>query len=188
MSDFLDRVIQKASWKKSVLATILFAVFLIVINFSPIGVAGLLSITGGANILDFEFGFTYEVAYYMLTALGEEGRAFYLTRILPLDFPFPFAFMLFGSGNIALLLKHIAPKHPYKYLILIPVLFMVFDWIENIGIIIMLFNFPNLPEWAVSLASVSGMLKYISSFVSIATIVILFIIFLYSKFIQNKHS
>ena len=181
MSDYLNKIIQRASLKKAIFFTMLFAVFFVLINFSSIGVAGLLSITGGASILDFEFGFTYETAYYMLTALGEEGRTFYLTRLLPLDFPFPFTVMLFGVGYMALLLKHIAPKRPYKYLLILPVLFMVFDWIENIGIIIMLLNFPNLPVWAALLASISGMLKYISSFGSIVAISVLFIIFLYSK-------
>ena len=181
MSDYLNKIIQRASLKKAIFFTILFAIFFVLINFSPIGVASLLNITGGASILDFEFGFTYETAYYMLTALGEEGRAFYLTRILPLDFPFPFTVMLFGVGYIALLLKHIAPKKSYSCLLILPVLFMVFDWIENIGIIVMLLNFPNLPGWAVLLASTSGILKYISAFGSIMTIGTLFIIFLYSK-------
>ena len=182
VSDKLDRIVYAASWKKTVLFTALFAILYIVINFSPIGVAGLLNITGGANILDFEFGFTYEEANRILTALGEEGRTFYLTRILPLDFPFPFSLMLACVGIIALLIKHIASEKPYRYLIFIPVLLMLFDWIENIGIIILLNNYPSLPTWAVSLASISGILKHIFTYSSIVAIGVLLSIFLYSKF------
>jgi len=76
-------VIEKATWKKALSFTVLFAFFLVLINFTGIGVAGLLSITDGANILDFEFGFTHERASEMLMALGSDGRAFYLTRVIP---------------------------------------------------------------------------------------------------------
>ena len=106
MSNLLNTVIQKASWKKAVSFTALFAAFYVLINFSQIGVAGLLKITGGASILDFEFGYSSEKAYGILTALGVEGRTFYLMRILPMDFPLPLTYMLFFTGVIALLCKH----------------------------------------------------------------------------------
>ena len=179
MSDFLNKIIQNASWEKTVLFTTLFAIFFIVMN-GPLG-AYFSDVTDGASILDFEFGFIYEVALNMLTAMGTEGRAFYLTIVLPLDFPFPVTYMLFGVGLISLLLKHITHKKSHKYLLLLPILAMFFDWIENIGIITMLISYPDLPEWAVFIGSTFGMLKWISSFGSIIATVILFIVFLTSK-------
>ncbi|MCL1981939.1 MAG: class I SAM-dependent methyltransferase, partial [Clostridiales bacterium] len=122
-----------------------------------------------------------EEAFHMLTALGAGGRSFYLTKILPLDFPFPFAYMLFYAGWIALLLKHIASRDWQKYLLIIPVLAMLYDWMENLGIIILLNTYPNLPAWAVLLASVAGILKLIFIVVSIAVICLLFIAFLVKK-------
>ena len=183
MNNFLNKVVEKASWKYALLFSMLFGIFFVLINFSSIGLAGLYGIAGTARILDLEFGFNYETAYYILTALGEDGRAFHLTRIMPLDFPFPFTAMLFLAVFIALLLKHIAPQKPFfKYLLFLPVLYMIFDFVENIGIIALLVNFPDLPEWAVLLASASGMLKSIFSWGSFIAIGILFVIFLYSKF------
>jgi len=173
-------IIEKATLKKALFFSALFIFFLLLINFSGIGVAGLLAITGGAGILDFEFGFTYAQANEMLTALGADGRAFYLTRIIPLDFPFPIAYMLCYLGWIALLIKQSEPKQWHKYLLLTPVLAMLFDWIENFGIIVMLNSYPNLPTWAVSLASISGVLKFTFMFVSIAIIVVL-------QFSTRKH-
>ena len=181
MSEFLYKIIQKVSWKKLIILTLLFAVFYILINFSAIGVAELLRITDGANILDFEFGYTYEEAHNMLTALGTEGREFYLTRIMPLDYPFPFTYMLFYAGFIAFLLKHITSQKRYGYLLFIPLLAMLCDWIENIGIITMLNTYPNLPEWSVLLASIMGMLKTVFTIGSIIIILGLLIIFAYSK-------
>ena len=151
------------------------------INFSDVGVAGLLRTTGGANILDSEFGYSTDKAYQMLTALGGEGRSFYLTKILPIDFPFPFAYMLCYVGWIALLIKHSTTKKLCKYLLLAPVLAMLFDWIENVGIIAMLKHYPNLPTWAVTTASTAGMLKTIFTVSSMAIILTLLIVFLIKK-------
>ena len=176
-----SQIIQKATWKKVVLFTVLAVFFLILINYSSIGVAGLLKITDGANILDFEFGYNQEEAYQMLTALGTDGRLFYLTTLLPLDVLFPFASMLFFAGWIALLIKYTSGKYWYKYLLLIPILAMLFDWMENVGIIAMLISYPDLPAWAVYLASISGMLKTIFIAGNIIVIGLLLIMFLVKK-------
>jgi len=112
------------------------------INYTGIGVTGLLQITNGANILDFEFGYTASKAYDLLTALGNDGRSFYIMKILPLDFPFPFTYMLCYAGWIALMGKYTIPKSALKIHLAAPVLAMLFDWIENIGILAMLKNYP----------------------------------------------
>ena len=181
MNSILDKTIQKASWKKAILFGALFAVLYTVVNFSDIGVAGLLKITGGPNILDFETGYTYEEASGMLAALGPEGRAFYQTRIAPLDYPFPFSYMLFYSGLIAVTIKQAALRNPWKYLLFVPVLAMLCDWTENIGIAAMLLNYPDLPPWAVSLSSAFGTLKMVFVVASLVAIGVLSVIFLYSR-------
>jgi hypothetical protein len=177
----LNTIIQKITWKQTAFFTVLFAFLYILINYSGVGVAALLEITGGANILDFEFGYNKDEAYKILTALNEDGRRFYLTRILPIDFPFPFAYMLFYAGWIAFLLKYTTEKTWCKCLLFIPLLAMLSDWIENIGIITMLVNFPSLPTWAVFLASVAGIFKTVSTVISIVIIFSLLIAFLIKK-------
>lgn len=181
MRNFLNTIIQKASLKKAVLFTVLFAIFYALINYSALGVAGLLKITGGANILDFEFGYSYKKAYDILTALGADGRAFYQAKIIPIDFPFPLSYMLFYSGFIALLIKYTKSKEIFKYLLFLPLVATLFDWIENIGIIAMLNCYPSLPGWAVLVSSIFGMLKTVFTIGSITLIAILFVLFVYSK-------
>ena len=153
---------------------------------AQIGVAGLLKITGGASILDFEFGYSSEKAYGILTALGVEGRTFYLMRILPMDFPLPLTYMLFFTGVIALLCKHTTQIKPLRFLLFVPVFAMLFDWTENIGILAMLNSYPILPEWAASVASVFGMLKTVFTVGSLVIIVMLFLIYTYSKIRKNN--
>ena len=179
-------VINKVTWKIVAVFTVLFAVVFIVINYSSIGVAGLLRITGGANILDFEFGYSNEGAYQMLTALGADGRIFYLTQILPMDFLLPLSYMLFYVSIIALLIKHSGRHRYYCFLLCIPVLAAVSDWIENIGIISMLRNYPILPVWAVVSASCAGIIKTVCTMGSIAAIGMLLCIFIYRKIRKER--
>jgi len=54
-------------------------------------------------------------------------------------------YMLCYFGWIALMGKYAIPKSALKLLLTIPVLAMVFDWTENIGIIAMIRNYPLLP-------------------------------------------
>ena len=179
--------ISKISLKKAVLFTIIFAALYVLINYSAIGVAGLLKITGGANILDFEFGYNYDEAYRILTALGAEGRAFHLTRILPLDFLLPLSYALCFAGWIALFIKHLSFRKWINYSLFVPVLAMLFDWAENIGIIAMLRSYPGFPEWAAYLSSCAGMLKTIFTTISISLIAILLIIFVIKKLRNRSH-
>ena len=174
-------IIQRATWKKAAIFSALFGVFYALINFSSVGVAGLLKITGGASILDLEFGYSQEEAYQMLTALGTAGRSFYLMKISPLDFLFPFTYMLCFAGWIALLIKQVTHRDRYKYLLLIPVLTMLFDWMENVNIIVMLNGYPDLPAGAVFSASISGMLKTVFTIGNIIVMSVLFIIFSLKK-------
>jgi len=160
----------------------MFAVYYLMINYSDIGGAGLIKLSGGTKILDMEFGFSYDKALSMLTALNAEGRSFYLTRLLPLDFPFPFIYMLFFNGLIALNLKHASNVNRTKYLLLLPAFTMLSDWIENIGIIVSLKNYPDLPAWAVTTASVSGMLKTIFLICGIIAICALSLASAYGRF------
>ena len=189
-------LLQKITWKIATIFTIIYIIFFVLINFSNIGVSGLLKITGGENILDFEFGYNKDEAYQILSALGFEGREFYLKNIIPMDFPFPLAYMLFYAGWIALLIKNIyqiCKKCPfgnhnkrYKYLLFIPILATLCDFIENIGIITMLNSYPNLQEWSVYMASYAGILKTIFTIGSVGIIVILIFVFIFKKLLIKK--
>jgi len=166
---------------KALLFTALFAVFYILINYTDVGVAGLLQITNGANVLDFEFGYTATRAYDLLSALGNDGRSFYITKLLPLDFPFPFTYMLCYFGWIALMGKYTIHKSAVKLLLTVPVLAMLFDWIENIGIFAMLKNYPLLPAWAVMTGSIAGILKRIFIVCSLVVMILLFAVIILRK-------
>lgn len=181
----MNRFVQRITWKKALCFTALFAVFYTIVNYTGVGVADLLQITNGTNMLDFEFGYTASRAYDLLDVLGNDGRSFYLMKILPLDFPFPFTYMLCYAGWIALLGKNTVPPNILKFLLVAPVLAMLFDWIENIGIFTMLQDFPILPAWAVMTASASGIMKTVFTVFNLAIIILLLAITLLRKAIRK---
>ena len=80
-----------------------------------------------------------------------------------------------------MLLKHTDKLNRLKGLLLIPVSAMLFDWIENIGIIAILINFEYINSFAVFTASISGMLKRAFTIASITTIGILLIAFVFKR-------
>jgi hypothetical protein len=173
LSKKITYIINKSTWKKGLIFTAFFLAMYLLINFSGIGAAGLLKITGGANILDIEFGYSPDEAYGMLTALGGEGRHFYLTRILPLDFVFPMSYMLFYTGWMAPLLRRAAGSARIKYLLFVPVMAMLYDWAENISIIALLRSYPGISARTANLASVFGMFKLSFTLGSILSLIIL---------------
>jgi hypothetical protein len=75
----------------------------------PFGIAQLQEITGGATILDMTFTTSPQQVYAVLDALGNAGRAFDLTRIVPLDLVFPFTYALFLSVAISWVLNRWLP-------------------------------------------------------------------------------
>jgi len=105
-------------------------------------------------------GYSLEYATTLLDGIGSVGRHTYLSRQLPLDFIYP---GLFGISYTLLLVwlfgKGFAAKSPIFYLAFMPALAGFFDYLENIGIILMLRSYPHLSAATVSFASLSTVLK-----------------------------
>lgn len=168
-------MINKITKTKVGLFTLSSILFFYIINGSSIGIAGLLEVTNGHGILDFEFGYSIETAYKILTNLGEEGREIYLERVIPLDLILPITYMLMLATWILFLLRHAYLSAKYQGLLIVPVSAMVFDWVENLSVVILLRSYPELSAGAVQAASTAGILKMCSIFASVGIIAILII-------------
>ena len=178
----IDSYVNSMTTWKACAATIVFAVLLWVIDFSPIGVTGLLQVTGGANILDFEAGYTVDQAYGMLEALGEAGRSFHLTKIMPLDIFFPIGLMLFLTSWLSLLLKNLmGDGSVLRFLPLVAVVNMLLDWSENIGITLMLVNYPKRLETVCRITSSVSAVKMVCVKTAVVVLLVLFVWFVFWK-------
>ncbi len=160
----LNTLIDKMNAKKALALTLFFIIMLYLIDFSIIGMAELSRITNGGKILDMEkTGYSVEKAYDILTQLGEIGRNFYLTKIIPLDIIFPISMMMMNFSWLSLFLKKCTKKgNLLRYLAILPLIDMTLDWTENACFFMMLKNFPQRLESLCKFSSIVTQVKFAS--------------------------
>ncbi len=149
--------------KQIIIASLLlFCTAFMLIQFSPIGLRGLLALTGGASILDMQFPwYSPGKAYEVLEALGSEGRAFNLTRILPLDILFPFSYSLLFCALTGFLYKTNGfKKKTYIVLSLSGPCAGLFDLMENTCVFIMLKKYPFVLHKAAFASNIFTQVKF----------------------------
>lgn len=159
--------------RNAIIALVLFMCMNFLINGSPYGLGKLIEITGGHSILDMELmGYSVDRAYEVLEALGEEGRAFNMKFIVPLDFAFPLTYGLFYFVTLTLIMKNIRKNIKKPWLIgLVGVFATLFDYLENIMVINLLQSYPNRLDGVAKIASVFTQLK--SLFIVLSMVVII---------------
>ncbi len=163
MKELAEKIVEKINGKVVLACTALYAVAFYLINLSKIGVAELERITNGGKILDLEFGYTLDEAYGCFEYLGEIGRNFYLTKILPLDIVFPVCMMLFNLSIMAMLLKKATGNNSiFRYLVFLPLIDMTLDWSENVGFALMLANYPDKLTTVCSIGSCITQVKLLA--------------------------
>ena len=161
-----------ATARMVVVALVLFLVIATVINGKPFGLAQLQEITGGPTILDMTFTAGPASVYTVLSALGESGRAFDLTHIVPLDLVFPFTYGLFLALAISWALARQLPEgSPWFLLNLAPVLAATADYCENAGVITLLLTYPAQLDAVAWFVSIMYVVKFVFSAVSYGTLV-----------------
>lgn len=168
----LSRAIRRIATGKAVLGSlVLWLVFLFLITGRPFGLAQLEEITGGPTILDMTFTTGPESVSTVLDALGDAGRAFDLTSIVPLDLVFPLTYGLFLALGISWGLSHILPKDsPWFLLNLAPVLAAAADYCENAGVITLLLTYPARLDPVAWFVSIMYAVKFIFSTISFITL------------------
>ena len=173
LDEVSDRITGITSWRTmlAALAGLLVTAFLV--NGRPFGVAQLMEITGGVGILDMEVLYTPDQAYAFLAAMGDAGRAFELTHIIPIDLFVPFFYALFLSTFITWLLHTWLPvESGWHRLNVIPVAGAVFDYLENLGIIAMLLAWPARLTEIAQFTMGSTLLKFSFSVVAFLIVVV----------------
>jgi len=115
----------------------------------------------GMKLLDMlPAGYNLEYVQELFTALGEEGRHFYLSVQLPIDMIYPLLFAISFCLLLAWLLQKINKQHGRLfYLCYLPLIAGAADYLENIGIITLLKHFPDITQQAVQITSLFSVLK-----------------------------
>jgi len=156
----LIRLLQKYATGKvvSVLFIVTMAVYLTMLLYS---IPAVISFAPDMILFDLSpTGYTPDYAASLLEALGPEGRAAYLTLQLPLDFLYPGLFAITYSLLLTWLFsKGAEPGSRIFYFSLVPMLAGLFDYIENVFIVVMLKSYPEVSLNIVELASLFTVLK-----------------------------
>ena len=189
MKRIINNILSKLTVKKAVIVTGIFLVLLWLIDYSPIGVAGLLKVTGGISILDFETRYSADFAYEWLESMTEAGRSFHLTKIMPLDIVYPPAFMAFMFSWLGLLLKsNTTEDSPLRFGLLMPVIYLLLDWTENIGITLMLVNYPQRFDMVAVATGMVTSVKKVFVLLTLILFVIELIVLAFSKIKGVSHA
>jgi hypothetical protein len=138
-----------------ILANIVYAIMLI------ITIPEVMHYSGGMKILDMmPTGYDAHYVNTLFNTLGIPGRDSYLYHQLPLDLIYPALFGISSCLVLAYFLNKLEKlDSPLFYLCLIPLFSGLFDYGENIGIISMLRDYPNVSELQVQITSAFSVLK-----------------------------
>lgn len=149
-----------------------------------------MAIAGGLKILDMmPTGYTPKYVNELMLSLGQTGRHLYLYRQIPLDMTYP---LLFGISNtliIAYLLKKAKIFKPKLiYLCFIPIIAGVLDYSENIGIIMILKNHPNITDLMSQVTNVFSVLKSLSTTIYFVVLLVLLFVLAVKRLFRSKLS
>jgi len=116
---------------------------------------------GGARILDMmPTGYAPFYVDLLFNELGEQGRSIYLTNQIPVDMIYPFLFGICYCLLMTFFLKKLGRlDHWAFYFSYLPLAAGLFDYLENLGVILMLNSFPNISPSLVQISSTFTLLK-----------------------------
>lgn len=115
------------------------------------------------GMLDTRLSYTAAQAYQALEDYGPAGRAQYVRTTALLDFAFPVVYaLLLGLVTARGLWRALPGTHRIHWLALLPFAALLFDWLENGGILALLLSYPQRLEGLAALAGGFTLLKWIS--------------------------
>jgi hypothetical protein len=182
LQDFID---QKSTGKTVVLFFVI--TNLVYTLMLLITIPEVMEYAGGMKLPDMmPTGYDIEYVNTLFQTLGENGRHAYLYHQIPLDMIYP---LLFGICYCLLFfwfLKQIKKhKSSFFYFCLLPLISGISDYIENIGMIKMLIQFPAYSDDTVLITNTFSVLKSTTTtFYFLALIVLLLVFFV--QFIKTK--
>lgn len=139
-----------------------------------------LEVVSGQVPFDMQpFGYSPTDAAALLDALGMDGREYYLTRQIPLDMLYPALLALTLGSTILWFGKRLPNKRLVHFGIALSVGSALFDYIENLGIVVVIWSWPCVPGPLVHATSAATIAK--SVFTTLAVILVLLIGILCSR-------
>jgi hypothetical protein len=111
---------------------------------------------------DLSFYYSAADLYQMAEVYGEQGRAAYIRARFTFDLIWPLVYTFFLVTTISWLLKRAFPEQSiWQRANLLPVLGMIFDYLENISTSLVMWRYPNQTPIVDWLAGIFTALKWV---------------------------
>ncbi|MDB4584739.1 hypothetical protein N9164_16430 [Draconibacterium sp.] len=142
---------------------------------------------GGMKLLDMmPGGYNFDYVQQLFTALGEKGRHSYLFVQLPFDMVYPALFAISYCLLLAYFLKKLNKQKGWLiYGCYLPLIGGLADYLENLGIITLLKQFPEIKSQWVQLTSLFSVVKSTATSVYF-TVLLIVLIVVAIQFIRRK--
>ena len=159
MLDYIEKRLRAANGKNVLILLIpSLAVYFVMLFYT---IPGVQSYAPEMKIFDLSpGGYSYDYSIKLLSSLGDEGRKKYLYTQLPLDFIYP---VLFSISSFLLLAWLFSKRYDKSsrifYFCFVPIFAGIFDYLENIQIVLMILNYPEISRAQVALSSTATIVK-----------------------------
>ncbi len=134
---------------------------------------------------DTSLFYSAEDLYRTARDFGSEGRAYYIRSRFTFDIAWPLAYGAFLWASIAYFgrgLKHTSARH----LILLPILGVIFDFMENSGASLVMFMYPERIPVLLFIVPFFTMTKWLMIGASFAAVILLLLYNIYNQIKHNK--
>lgn len=158
ISEWLYRI---STWWVALISLVVFAAFIALVLPDQAAKADA-AYGEGAQSPDSSFFYTADDLYAMAESYGASGRAAYVQARFTFDVIWPLAYVAFLATSISWVLgKAFTAGSRWRLANLVPVIGMVFDYLENIAAALVMMRYPNPTPVVDSLASVFTMIKWV---------------------------
>lgn len=148
--------------------------FLCMMAFMRLTALQVKNISGGTEVLGLHFGNTVGGIRVTMDALGNDGRLYYLTHFLVIDFFYAMVYAAFYFCTILFLLyKNEIGSGKVINICWFPVAGMFFDWAENLLLSVIIVKWPANSAVLCIMLIVSNITKFLLVYLSLLLVVLL---------------
>lgn len=142
----------------------------------------------GIKLLDMmPAGYDFEYVNTLFKTLGEHGRYAYLYYQIPLDMLYPGLYGISYCLLFCYFLKKVQKEESsFFYFCFLPIISGIADYVENIGIITLLRQYPEVSEETVSITNTFSVLKSTTTAFYFIALLILILVVLVNHFFKHK--
>jgi len=154
--------------------TVLIFLFLTVIGAVAFGYSNYLfsQLTKFSATLDLSFFYSVDFANNFFKTISSTGTSHYLYKFTTIDTIFPIFYSVFFALLVAYILKKKNIENSkLEYLILLPFISMLFDYLENILTIILMNNLHEISQILIYLLTISSSIKWGVALIGIPIII-----------------